>query len=154
MPKDSKNPPSMGTPKSLGLCLWLEMICCHRTCLSLVWQSYMSPSPGLVLGLVHNWLLASLGLVFHASFPYCLLSWCVHLSHSHRPLPSHTCSCLPVRPDVRHRPFTANTCHSLRLCDLVLVPTAPFPQQLSRWLFQIPVHAHVSPHSSRDICSR
>lgn len=43
-------------------------------------------------------LLASLCLVFNASFP-----------------------------DLRHRLFNANTCHSLWLCDLVLVPTAPFP---------------------------
>lgn len=117
--KDSKNSPSMGTHKSLGLCLRLEMICRHRTCLSLAWQSYMAlicahcpPSPGLVLGLVHAWLLASLSLVFNASFP-----------------------------DLNHRLFNANTCHSLWLCDLVLVPTAPFPQQLSRWLFQIPADA-------------
>lgn len=70
------------------------------------------PQPWLGAWLGARLLLASLGLVFNASFP-----------------------------DLRHRLFNANTCHSLWLCDLVLVPTAPFPQQLSRWLFQIPADA-------------
>lgn len=89
---------SMGT-QSLGLCLWLEMICCHRLCLPLAWQPSYGPNLYSLSPLPPDQCIAGL-------LP-----------------PSTWCSMLSF-----HTPFAFLVCSPLPLCRLTSLPSSRLQQ--------------------------